>query len=161
MIRIKIDCDADDAIEYLDGMIERSRDFTIVFQWAKRYIARANAENFTSAGLPVGGWSPLSPRYSAWKAVRFPGMPIMQQTGKLFRDLSSLNGAPNDIRPMSATFGTQIEYAKFHQYGTTRMPKRQIVFVPPLFAREFADKAAKHVVGSGGRRGIRAFFGGE
>lgn len=159
MIRIKIDCDADDAIEYLDGMIARSQDFGVVFQWAKRYLARANAENFTASGLPVGGWSPLSARYSAWKATRFPGMPIMQQTGKLFRDLTSLNGSPNEINATSATFGTNIEYAKFHQYGTTRMAKRQIVFEPPMFARELADKAAQHVVGSGGR-GVRRFFGG-
>jgi phage gpG-like protein len=83
----------------------------------------------------------------------------MQQTGKLFRDLTSLNGAPNEINPTNATFGTKIEYAKFHQYGTTRMAKRQIVFEPPMFARELADKAAKHIVGSDGR-GARRFFGG-
>ena len=148
MIRVKIDCDADDAIEYLDGMIARSQDFGVVFQWAKRYLARANAENFATSGLPVGGWSPLAARYSAWKATRFPGMPIMQQTGKLFRDLTSLNGSPNEINATSATFGTRIEYAKFHQYGTTRMPKRQIVFEPPMFAKELADEAAKHVVGA-------------
>jgi phage gpG-like protein len=159
LIRIDIDCDADDAIRYLDGMVARSQDFTVVLQWAKRYLARANAENFTSGGLPVGGWSPLKPKYSAWKAVRFPGMPLMQQTGRLFRDLSSLNGSPNEINPTNATFGTRIEYAKFHQYGTTRMAKRQIVFEPPMFARELADKAAKHVVGTGGR-GLRGFFGG-
>jgi phage gpG-like protein len=75
-------------------------------------------------------------------------MPIMQQTEKLFRDLTSLNGSPNEINATSATFGTRIEYAKFHQYGTTRMPKRQIVFEPPMFAKELADEAAKHVVGA-------------
>ena len=150
MIRINIECDADEAIKFLDGMIDRSQNFTVVFQWAKRYLARANSENFTSGGLPVGGWSLLKPKYSAWKAVRFPGMPLMQQTGKLFRDLASLNGSPNEINLTSATFGTRIEYAKFHQYGTTRMPKREIVFEPPLFARELAEKAAKHVVGKAG-----------
>lgn len=160
MIRISIECDAEDAIKYLDGMIVRSQDFKVVFQWAKRYLAQANQENFTSQGMPVGGWSPLKPKYSAWKARNFPGMPIMQQTGKLFRDLSSLNGAPNEINATSATFGTRIEYAKFHQYGTTRMAKRQIVFEPPMFAKELADKAAKHVVGTGQGRGAKRMFGG-
>lgn len=145
-MRIKVTVDADRAILKMLQMERRMKDFRPVLRWAKRELAKANAQNFTSNGLPVGGWSPLDAEYSAWKASRFPGMPIMQQTGKLFRDLSTLNGAANKIGMTTATFGTTIEYAKFHQYGTTKMAKRQIVFEPPLFARNLAEKAAKYVV---------------
>jgi phage gpG-like protein len=148
MIRLSITCDADDAIKKLDGMIARSQDFRPVLRWAKQELEKSNAANFTSSGLPVGGWSPLKPRYAAWKATNFPGSSILVQTGKLFRSLSNLNGSPNYIGLSSAEFGTNVEYAKFHQYGTTKMAKRQIVFEPPLFAAALAERAAKHIVES-------------
>lgn len=154
MLRIKMSCDADEAIARLDGMINRSRDFRPVFRWAKQELQKANAENFTANGLPVGGWSPLSAKYGAWKAVNFPGAPIMVQTGKLRQSLTNFRGTDSRIDLLQAEFGTSVDYAKFHQYGTTRMPKRKIMFVPDLFAKQLAEKAADHVVGDG--RGLIA-----
>lgn len=148
MIRISMSCDADEAIKKLDGMIARTQDFRPVLRWAKQELEKANAANFTASGLPAGGWSPLKPRYAAWKATKFPGAPLMVQSGKLFRSLSNLNGSPNYIGLTSAEFGTNVEYAKFHQYGTTKMAKRQVVFEPPLFAARLAEKAADYIVGS-------------
>ena len=130
----------------LEAMDSAAKDFRIVFEWARRELAKANAANFTASGLPVGGWSPLKPKYASWKARNFPGAPIMVQGGALRRDLSTLRGPANDIRKTSAKFGTSIEYAKFHQYGTTRMAKRQIVFEPPLFSKQLAQKAKRHIV---------------
>lgn len=148
MYRIDMSCDADRALKYLDGMAARSRDFSSVFRWAREELKKANAANFAANGLPVGGWSPLKPRYAAWKARNFPGAPMMVQNGKLRRSLTDLRGNPNRIDKMEAEFGTSVEYAKFHQYGTSRMPKRQIVFEPPMFAKKLAEKAADHVIGA-------------
>lgn len=130
----------------LDKMEAAAKDFRIVFEWARKELAKANAANFTASGLPVGGWSPLKPKYASWKARNFPGAPIMVQNGALRRDLTTLRGAASEIRMTSAKFGTNIEYAKFHQYGTSRMAKRQIVFEPPLFAKQLAEQAKKHIV---------------
>jgi len=44
------------------------------------------------------------------------------------------------------TLGTKVEYAKFHQYGTTKMPKRKIIFEPAGFAEKYANDAADWVV---------------
>jgi phage gpG-like protein len=44
-----------------------------------------------------------------------------------------------------ATFGTDVEYAKFHQYGTTNMAKRQIIFEPTGFGERLAIIAADYV----------------
>jgi len=41
-----------------------------------------------------------------------------------------LRGNPNEIHAKRAVFGTDIEWAKFHQMGTSKMPKRQIIFEP-------------------------------
>jgi phage gpG-like protein len=144
-LRIRIKVDARAAIARMNSMERRSKDFRPIFRWAKRELERANAENFARNGLPVGGWSPLKPRYAAWKATKFPGAPIMVASGKLFRELRSLNGPANSIRMKSATFGTDLEYAKFHQYGTTRMPKRKIVYEPKQFAERLAILAADYV----------------
>lgn len=128
----------------LTEMSARAKNLTPIFVWAQQELRKANAENFTANGLPVGGWAPLSPQYAAWKAMHFPAPP-MQVTGRLFRSLTSLAGPANVITPTWAQFGTDIEYAKFHQYGTTKMPARQIVYEPTGFAREFGSRVIGYV----------------
>lgn len=125
----------------------RSQNFLPLFMKAKVEITAMNASNFALGGLPSGGWSPLDPEYGAWKAARYPGAPPMVQTGKLF---ASLTGKGPDsmfsVTPKSMTLGTKVEYAKFHQYGTTKMPKRKIIFEPAGFAAKYANDAADWVV---------------
>lgn len=146
MYRMTMKRDIRRALRRLDAMEDAAKDFRVVFQWARTELAKANAANFSSSGLPVGGWSPLKPKYAAWKSRNFPGAPIMVQGGSLRRDLSTLRGPANDIRKTKAKFGTSIEYAKFHQYGTTKMAKRQIIFEPPLFAKQLALQSKQHIV---------------
>lgn len=135
-VRIRVDVDAADTNRLLNNMSRRSTDFRPVFRYARQELEKANAKNFTAAGLPVGGWAPRSQPY-AW--------PIMRKTGALFRSLTSLRGAPNDIGRKTAIFGTNVEYAKFHQRGTSQMPKRMVVFEPPLFAQRLGVVAAEYV----------------
>ena len=138
MIRIEIDVDIDDAMRMLQGMDRRAKNFKPVLEWARREMMKANAENFTANGLPAGGWDPRKRDY-AW--------PIMRKSGALFKSLTSLRGAANHIGRNHAYFGTNIEYAKFHQYGTSKMAARKIVFEPAGYARELGDEAAKHIIG--------------
>lgn len=125
----------------------RSQNFAPLFVKAKAEIGAMNASNFALGGLPSGGWAPLDAGYGAWKATRFPGAPPMVQTGRL---LASVTGnSPDSIfsmTPKSMSLGTKVEYAKFHQYGTTKMPKRKIVFEPAGFAEKYANDAADWVV---------------
>lgn len=135
------------AVLYLERMEFRQDNKTPVWHWARREMERANAENFSMLGLPSGAaWDPLSPKYGAWKAVNHPGAPLMIRSGKLFESLTNLRGSPNAIRRDSAEFGTRVEYAKFHQRGTFKMPKRQIIFEPPLFATRLAQKLGEYIV---------------
>lgn len=137
MLRTQISCDATRAMARLELMEKRSTNFTRVFDEARTDLERANAENFTTGGLPVGGWNPRK-REQTW--------PIMRRTGKLFNSLTNLRGNPNVVTPMYAEFGTKVEYAKFHQYGTTKMPARKIVFNPTGFSQETAARAARWIV---------------
>lgn len=129
----------------INGMERRSKDFTPVFERIRDDLEQHWAGNFTSQGLPVGGWAPLDAEYASWKSVRYPGAPPMVQTGKLFNSLSSLRGNPNEIHPMRAVFGTDIEWAKFHQMGTNKMAKRQIVFEPVEAGVRWGDWAAEYM----------------
>lgn len=145
-ISIEIDVDMASAQQRLMEMSARSMDFQSVLLWAGNELERANARNFAANGLPSGkAWSPLDPGYARWKSANFPGRPTLVRTGNLFRSLTNMKGTPSYVARTTAEFGTSVEYAKFHQYGTTKMPKRQIVFEPPLFARRLALKAADYV----------------
>jgi len=128
-------------VSRLIAMQARAQLFTPVLLKAKKEIQLANASNFATNGLPVGGWSPLNPQYAAWKMARFPGAPPMVQTGKLFSSLAGANTSVETMTNTSISIGTTVEYAKFHQYGTTKMPKRKIVFEPPLFAKKLGADA--------------------
>jgi phage gpG-like protein len=138
MIRIEIDVDIDDAMRFVQMMGIRAKNFIPAFEWARRELAKANAENFTAHGLPAGGWSPRTREY---------GWPILRKSGALFRSLSSLRGPGNQVSLTHAYFGTDIEYAKFHQYGTRKMAARKVVFEPRGFGQELGEKAAKHIIG--------------
>jgi len=145
MISLDIDMHASGAMRRLAAMKTRAQNFAPVFLQAQKELEAANAANFASAGGASGGWNPLDPGYAAWKATRYPGAPIMVQTGRLFRSLVNLSGPPSFIRGTEAQFGTSVRYAKFHEYGTRHMPRREIVFQPPLFARRLAKKAAEYM----------------
>ena len=90
--------------------------------------------NFDAQGAYVGGWTPLSVWYAAWKAKVAPGMPIMQFSGRLRASFDPDHGSIEQvriIRPLEASFGTSVPYARKHQFGdpSTRLPQRRIVFL--------------------------------
>jgi phage gpG-like protein len=70
----------------------------------------------------------------------------MIRSGDLMGSLTSLTGPPNDIGRTSASFGTDVEYARFHQSGTRHMPARKVVYEPIGFARQFGSRAADWIV---------------
>ena len=135
-------------IASLEEKALRAQDFMPIFPKAKAEIAMSTAANFTSNGLLVGGWAPLDAEYGAWKMTRFPGAPPLVRTGRLFASLTAQNMASVNMSPKSFTIGTNVEYAKFHQYGTSKMAKRKVLFVPAEFSAKFANDAA-HWVNTG------------
>ena len=81
----------------MDLMFVRSKSFEPIFIKAKKQLELSNAANFSAQGLPAGGWAPLDPQYAAWKAVRFPGKPIMVANGKLFRSVTNMTSGISSI----------------------------------------------------------------
>lgn len=145
-VRVDIDVqNADDTKEYLEDVRRRMRDLRPVWPQLQDSLKKYNIANFTAQGLPSGGWKPLDAEYASWKAARFPGAPMMVQTGQLFRKVS--DGPKLDGGARSATFSINGRIAKFHQYGTTKMPARTIFFAPDVWVDEARDKIADYIIG--------------
>lgn len=95
--------------------------------------------NFETEGGFVGGWAALSPEYAAWKS-EVAGLDyaeadsILVLSGDMRRSLMWVGGRPgrNGIFRASArevVMGTSDPKATWHQHGTSRMPKRQVLFL--------------------------------
>jgi phage gpG-like protein len=87
-------------------------------------------EQFDSEGGAgkSGAWPSLSKSYAAWKSRKFPGKPILQRTGRLVKSLTG--NSPDTIvdpKPDSLEFGTRVPYAKYHQRGAGKLPRRRLI----------------------------------
>jgi phage gpG-like protein len=111
--------------------LEKVADMRPAWAELKRRFLNAERRQFSSEGAYGGArWSPLSPAYGAWKARHAPGKPILQLSGELMRSLTQ--GPEIDVEePSYAIFGSAVDYGRYHQHGTPRMPKR-----PPIALTE-------------------------
>lgn len=94
--------------------------------------------NLLQRGKLAGGWAPLSPEYQRqktadYKAGRIKYNKIMFRTGRLAASLMDKT-SPEAINKIEATspvkrlsVGTAVPYAIWHEVGTRRMPRRQLV----------------------------------
>jgi phage gpG-like protein len=140
-MEVDVRVDAGEAIRLIRSIKRQTREYVAVFEGARVYLETAYGSNFASRGAEVGGWAP----YGAWSAEA--GQPArLVRSGRLLESLTSLRGAPNDIGPKQATFGTNVPYAEFHQDGTREMPMRKVVFEPAGFAEYLAERVADHVI---------------
>lgn len=92
-------------------------------------------ERNPTSGRP---WKKLSPDYAAWKKRNYPGQPIerltgvMQDTAKIFPSNKGFNA-------------TVAYYGVYQQYGTSRMPARPWLGIPPSSLVQLAQLAFKNI----------------
>lgn len=81
-------------------------------------IERRQFSTFGVFGARDGSvpWAPLSPRYAAWKAVHFPGMPLLRREDILYRAASVLSSAVAVHDTVLVTIPDR--KAEWHQHGT-------------------------------------------
>lgn len=94
---------------------------------------RIEEEQFDSQGARVNQWAELSHGYAKWKAINYPGQPILQRTGALKNSLTNQHDANAiyDAQSDSLTLGTSLGYAQYHQAGEGKLPQR-----PPIELRD-------------------------
>lgn len=97
---------------------------------ARTFYAIERAQFASEGGRGASGkWKPLSPAYARWKAIHYPGEPILRLEHPLVESLTSFDGADSVFRPESdqLTIGTKTPYAQAHQRGGGHLPAR-----PPI-----------------------------
>lgn len=105
-----------------DYVEQRLVDFRQLGTWkavAREFYKIIKAQFDSEGGSGRSGkWAPLTPKYAAIKAKKYPGGSILVATGALRASLTS--GGPNAIYEESSqelTIGTKDQKAGFHQYG--------------------------------------------
>jgi len=66
-----------------------------------------------------GRWASLTAKYSAWKARKKPGAPIMTLSGDLARSLTGGAGSITREDPMFLEVGAVSKYGKIHMHDWT------------------------------------------
>lgn len=126
---------------------EAARDARPVWEQLADRFAQLNRRQFDSEGAAnSGGWAPLSPAYAAWKARLYPGKPILERSGDL---RASLTERPFGIEVIDAgamALGSGIEYGRYHQAGTDRMPQRRPVELPESERRTWIRLIQRFIV---------------
>lgn len=112
------------------GRIRDVSDFSTPFRQIADDLVDMEREAFAREGAYEGNpaWAPLSDRYAAWKARRYPGARILERTGKLRRLMTSpsVDIAPLQlaVRFSGYTRGGW-DIPALHQTGTRKMPARK------------------------------------
>lgn len=107
---------------------QRVEDATPAMREVVRQVKSGrNTDMFRNGGPPSKRWKPLDPGYRAWKARHYPGAGTLVRTGRLRDSLTVAGQGVETAGPRSATIGTRVPYAKYHQRGTRSMPARPIV----------------------------------
>lgn len=91
------------------------------------------------------GWKPLADVTVQQKG----GDRIMVDSGTLRRSLTTAAGVDR-VEGDTVKFGTDVEYARFHQYGTVNMPRRQVVGISPPARRAMTKVLERWIVHGAG-----------
>lgn len=122
----------------LTSMANRAQDSRPAWQALATRFQVAETKQFATEGdYGSTRWAPLSPRYKRWKDEHYPGKPILERTGKLLASLTQRPFGVEDLAPSYMRIGTDVFYAKFHQRGTIRMPRRAPVELPESERKEW------------------------
>jgi HK97 gp10 family phage protein len=113
-----------------------NRTFSIIEQKLKRaientlektvqYAESKLSELFKTEGASLGvEWAPLREAYLKQKLKKGYSEKKLHRTTTLAQSFTSV------VRPFEAVVGTPVEYAKYHETGTRKMPKRP--FMEPV-----------------------------
>lgn len=126
---------------------ENITDATEVWENLAARFARMERRQFDSEGAyGSGGWAALSPAYAAWKARAYPGKPILERTGDLKDSLTQRPFGVEVIEARAMAVGSGIDYGRFHQAGTSTMPRRRPVEFPESERRTWVKLIQKFIV---------------
>lgn len=105
-------------------------DFRPIWPSVAGEIYAINAEQFESEGAAgrSGRWAALSPAYARFKAIAFPGQPILQAEGHMVESLTDPDAPDAVYQPTQdeLIIGTRDPKAIAHHRGAGNLPARPI-----------------------------------
>lgn len=132
--------------EHLRIMQSRARSMRRPLTKFGSRLRRHNRAQFRTKGLAGGTpWAPLSPAYAAYKLRAVGPKPLMRFSDDLWKSLTRNPMAVQQIGKQTAEFGTDVDYAEFHQGGTSKMPARPIVTMTAVLDAELKRLVTDHI----------------
>jgi phage gpG-like protein len=143
-VRVEIEMFGDTLISRsFDRMIDAASDLRPAWEEMADDFARVENQRFAQQGP---GWAPLSADYAARKR---PAGPILQRTRRLKDSLTARPFPIENLGPLEAGFGSDVEYGVYHQQGTPKMPKREVVKLTNADRARWMKYAQRHLFGRG------------
>lgn len=139
----------DTQVERTLDRFDHAEDMTPAWEAITESFVKAERRQFRTEGqYGSGGWSPLSPKYAAWKATRFPGTKILHRTGALEESLTERPLGVEVILPERMTIGSDQEHGRHHQDPKVpgRPPRRRPIELPESLRRDWVKIAQRYIV---------------
>lgn len=137
-------------LDAFEGVSRGMLDFRDLGTWdaVQFEFYKIEKEQFSSEGAAgaSGKWKPLSSPYKERKARQYGAVPILTASGRLYRSLTSSGGdAVVEKRPLELVLGSRVPYARHHQSGTGRMPKREPISITPEQEKRLMKPVQDHL----------------
>ena len=140
MADISIDVKGSEAAERRIREIgERATEYRQIARRLAPVFSRSGEERFSSDGF--GKWPPLAESTKR----RHGNHQILRLTGRLEASLTSLDAT--DVRGEGVSYGTDVDYAVFHQEGRGN-PTREVVGTTPRQRDRLVATIQRYIVGS-------------
>jgi phage gpG-like protein len=91
-------------------------------------------------------WAKLSADYKPWKDKKYPGQPILRATGRMQDTAKILPGSNGGFKAQTASYGA------YQQFGTSKMPARPWLGIPPSSLASLGVIAFKNIFFSKNRK---------
>lgn len=129
---------------------EHISDFRSIWPDVAAEIYAINAEQFQSEGAAgaSGKWAALSSAYARFKAIAFPGQPILQAEGHMVESLTDPEALDAIYRPEQTvlTIGSRDPKARAHHLGLGNLPARPIFSFSERQKRRIQKAIQKNLV---------------
>ena len=141
-------------IAELEGSRKRMMNLEPALKKSGVMMLRSIDRNFERQGRPKR-WASLSPKYALRKAALGGSNLILVGPPSPMGGKRKFKGVPGSLRssitydaePVRLTIGTAISYAKYHHFGTMKMPQRRFLLFQNEDIRNIGKLVKEHVIG--------------